>query len=399
MPNVLVTPPAEDNESPFMAFDAAQPLDRDYYDHDPVQSVLEPAFTTHRGSSGQRSIADILTSEDLDEYAQDVSVDSEVIEVVKLKRHVKNDPLPPLPPPTSTSEPAMKRNKTLRYRASRAFHSIKNVARSSRSKKHNGDSHPIDAEYDEPSSRAPSPSPSRRSSVYFSQLFTAPTTLKTRSSSDSFNEDVSPSPLSTSAPSIPTMIQPLSSAEMQDFTPYPDSDYDDDDDDDEPEAHNQATPRAARQSLALRSPSPAPSTTSAKLGRRRFSVLNIFTSTSTKSPDSDSTPTPPVMTRDPSAPSADSCEASLSGSSGSSIPVTPVDEVAPSLPSSKPSKVSRLRGFSFSKKREPVPSAESHLTRVEVAEPSSGIDPDATIGEMRLDSLHFDDLSFDAGRF
>ncbi|THU99364.1 hypothetical protein K435DRAFT_837714 [Dendrothele bispora CBS 962.96] len=410
MPNVLVYPPEEDHDPPFVAFDAAaQLLQHDYdLDYNPeLQSVLEPTLIIRRDPFGQRSIADILTSEDeADEFPRDVSVDSEVIEVVKLRRSTKNDSRPAVPP-TSTSEPAMKRSKTLRYKASRAFHSIKNVARSSRSKKQHVGSNPVDTDYDEPVPRASSTSSSRRSSVYFSQLFTAPTALKTRLSSESFNEDVSPSPVTSSTSSIPTMVQPISSAEMQSFTPYPDSDYDDDDDDDgdEQNVQNQVTPRAVRHTTSLRSPSPTPSTASSRLGRRRFSVLNLFTSSSTsaKLSDSDSTQVAPAMTRDPPAASTDSSEASLSGSSGSSILATPVDEVAPSLPS-KPSKVSRLRGFSFSKKKEELGSSkEPHPTRVEVevevAEPLSGNDPDMTIGEMRLDSLHFDDLSFDVGRF
>ncbi|KAF5365774.1 hypothetical protein D9758_003155 [Tetrapyrgos nigripes] len=399
MPTVYVYPPEEDDEPPFCCFDAAQPLPRDFYDNDDLESFREPAITT-TNTVTQRSIAD-----EYDDTRRncpgDNSVDSDVVEVVKVrKRHAQYDP-PPVPPPSSsTSEPALKDSKTLKYRASRAFNSIKNVARARTTKKQSGDSAPVNPEVGEPSSRVPSPSSSRRSSVVISQIFTAQPSLHSRPSSDSFNDDA-PHPIHSSTP----VVRPISTAEMHNFTSYTDSDYDDDDDDEE-EERDPATPRATRHSSELRSSSPSPSTSS-RFGRRRFSVLNLFSSASAPALPSNPTtlPNPPIMSRDPSAPLTDSSESSLSGSSGSSIPVTPVDEVPPRLPSSK-SKGLRLRGFSFSRKKEGPVSAETpppplpQPQVVEVAQISPGDDPDMSfVGEMRLDSLHFDGLSFDVDRF
>ncbi|KAE9406475.1 hypothetical protein BT96DRAFT_915421 [Gymnopus androsaceus JB14] len=307
--------------------------------------------------------------------------DSEIIEVIKVRRHTQEErDLPP-----SVSEPTFKPSKSsFRSRASRAFSSIRNVGRSvSRSRI---------SPSDEESSRAPSPTPSRRGSMVFSSLFSHQPSLKSRSSFDSFND---PSPLQASS-SVPLgQIHAPSSAEMHGFAPYPDTD------DEDVEEDIQTTPRASRIPTSLRSSSS--STSVPQFSRRRFSVLNLFSA----SKDSDisdagpstvtlpSTPIPPSLSRDSIGPSrTDSTE-----SSTSSGPETPVDDVFPEPLPHRPSisLLKRLPTFSRSPRK-----SRAGTTPIIVAKPvtpSSDREEDLSFGEIRLDSLHFDEMSFDATRF
>lgn len=68
----------------------------------------------------------------------DVREDSDVIEVVKVKRPKdnKSNRTDHVPPSLSSQEPQLKRSKTFRARASRAFQSIKNVSLKNNSKPH-----------------------------------------------------------------------------------------------------------------------------------------------------------------------------------------------------------------------------------------------------------------------
>ncbi|KAK7023768.1 hypothetical protein R3P38DRAFT_2954071 [Favolaschia claudopus] len=123
---------------------------------------------------------------------------------------------------------------------------------------------------------------------------------------------------------------------------YPDDDeadvFDEEDDDDQ-------------DSIPSRGPSPTPSTrTFASSVRRRFSVLNFIKPASAPPPRPSS---PPTLSRGSTVPST-----------SSSLPPTPTEESYPSP-----------------------------------CEKGADDDPDRTIGEMRLDSLHFDSLSFDADNF
>jgi len=239
--------------------------------------------------------------------------------------------------------------------------------------------------------------------MIFSSLFNHQPSLKARSSLDSFNEPLPPDPTS---PTPLAQITSPSSAEMHGFVPCADSD----DEDDEEEI--QATPRALRHHSSVRSPSP---TSISQLNRRRFSVLNLFSA----SKDSEfvgvesstvvlpSVPTPPSLSRDSLGPSTirtDSTE-----SSTSSDPDTPIDEVFPeSLPHrTSMSLLKRLPSFSRNPRKN-----RAGITPVIVADPvapssvlvDDGIDDDdddnnLSFGEIRLDSLHFDEMSFDASRF
>lgn len=398
LPNVFVIPPEEDNELPFCCFDAADPLERYIPTEEDLEgpgSALEMIFqpSNHdspvfrRGSQPNgvvmprksgRPIAEILTSEE--DYDPDVIVrdsvppgnDSEIIEVIKVRRHIQDEHDIP---PSSTSKPTFKPSKSFRSRASRAFSSIKNAGRSvSRSRML-----PNDRSSNGSSSRAPSPTPSRRGSMIFSSLFSHQPSLEPRSSFDSFNE---PPPLEASSSAPLGQLHSPSSAEMHDFVPYSDTD------DEDGEEDIQATPRASRRPPSLRSPSPS---SVSQLGRRRFSVLNLF-SASKDSEISDTGPSTVITSPSiPTLPSRDSLGPSRTDSTESSVssgPATPVDDVFPDPLPHRPS-VSLL-------KRLPSFSRSPRKSKADVS--VAPID-DLSFGEIRLDSLHFDELSFDASRF
>jgi hypothetical protein len=119
-----------------------------------------------------------------------------------------------------------------------------------------------------------------------------------------------------------------------------DDEHDDDDDDDD------------RESIPRRAPSPTPSArTFSSTIRRRLSILS-FGKPRTAAPRP---PSPPTLSRGSTVPST-----------SGSLPQTPTEEMYP----------------------RPPPSTKH-----------ADDDPDRTIGEMRLDSLHFDGLSFDADQF
>ncbi|KAJ7632405.1 hypothetical protein FB45DRAFT_912354 [Roridomyces roridus] len=120
------------------------------------------------------------------------------------------------------------------------------------------------------------------------------------------------------------------------------SEDDGDDDEDQDERRGEPSPRAS-------SPSPSTRTFSSSI-RRRFSILNFRKARAVPRPYS-----PPALSRESTVPST-----------SSSLPQTPTDETcfhSPTIPK------------------------------------DADDDPDRTIGEMRLDSLHFDSLSFDADNF
>ncbi|KAJ6455833.1 hypothetical protein C8R45DRAFT_1035867 [Mycena sanguinolenta] len=126
--------------------------------------------------------------------------------------------------------------------------------------------------------------------------------------------------------------------------------YSDDEDDDDVHDHDHDDDQ---DSIVPRGPSPTPSaSTFSSTVRRRLSILS-FRKGRTAPPRSAS---PPTLSRGSTVPSAAS----------SSLPQTPTEESYPC----------------------PPPSAKD-----------ADDDPDRTIGEMRLDSLHFEALSFDADNF
>ncbi|KAJ3723491.1 hypothetical protein DFJ43DRAFT_964224, partial [Lentinula guzmanii] len=227
MPNVFVIPPEEDNDPPFCCFDAKFPRERYIPTEEDLEapgSALEiisqqlsnnsPVFRRGSYANGVvmprrgdgRSIEEVLAGEE--EYRNpDITIrsanppgdDSEIVEVIKVRRHTQDERQ------NQQAEPAVKSSKSLKSRASRAFSSIKSVGRSMSRSRIIAEDVSSDAE----SSRAPSPAPSapsRRGSMMFSSLFKHSPSLKSRSSFDSFNEATT-SPVLETSPSVPFDIQ------------------------------------------------------------------------------------------------------------------------------------------------------------------------------------------------
>lgn len=324
---IIVVPPAEDQEPDYLVFDAhdlpepelaTQP---DFASLDDALARIRPRDTP---PAFDRAAADSVVmprrSEPRPEpdHLADETVrdDSEIVEVVKVRRAFSEDG----PPPQTAPPP---KPKSLRSRAGSAFRSIKNLARvASRS---NGSSSSSNRPYAQEvfassqstqatfAAAPPPPTPppmTRRGSIILTQLFR------------------SPSPVDT----------PPSTLDFLPSEPYSDDEDDDPDDDD-------------RQSIARRAPSPTPSTrTFSSTIRRRLSILS-FGKPRTASPRP---PSPPTLSRGSTVPST------------SSLPQTPTEETCPC----------------------PPPNTKD-----------ADDDPDLTIGEMRLDSLHFESLSFDADNF
>ncbi|KAJ6547317.1 hypothetical protein B0H19DRAFT_1164989 [Mycena capillaripes] len=325
---IIVVPPAEDQEPDYLVFDAhdlpepdlaTQP---DFVSLDDALARIRPRDTP---PAFDRAAVDSVImprrsepppQPDLaDETVRD---DSEIVEVVKVRRAFSEDG----PPPAQAPPP---KPKSLRSRAGSAFRSIKNLARvasRSRSNSSSSSSRPYAQEVfaSSQSTQAtfatapplPTPPPmTRRGSIVLTQLFR------------------SPSPVDT----------PPSTLDFLASEPYSDDEDDDPDDDDD------------RQSIARRAPSPTPSArTFSSTMRRRLSILS-FGKPSTASPRP---PSPPTLSRGSTVPST------------SSLPQTPTEETYP----------------------RPPPNTKD-----------ADDDPDRTIGEMRLDSLHFESISFDADNF
>ncbi|KAJ8078521.1 hypothetical protein PM082_012804 [Marasmius tenuissimus] len=428
MPNVFVYPPEEDDCPPFCCFDAAQSIPSNsptQADLDAPGSALDfvsqsihpntPAFYRRDVDSlimPRRRNPAVYFHEDQEQiYSDDISIrgsspgnDSEIAEVVKVRRRHEA--------PRSASDSTSKQSKSLRARASKAFSSLRIGRSASRSRK---------AEEELPSestSRAPSPSPiPRRPSIVLSSLFTRPSSpsLQTSTSNESLTEVSPPSPTSPVTPNtissgdsvVPEEIHTPASGDMHTFVPYA-SDSDDEDEDEEDDAaqrqpvESQLTPRASQ---CFNSPT----TPSSRVGRRRFSVLNLFSSFSSQPESSNpvissspSTPTLPVMSRDSLGPSSDSCESAASSAS-STGPTTPTEGTFPPLDQARTGGNSLLRRLpSLTKKKS---SSSGQLTQsplvVQISNKPSELDNinETSFSEMRLDSLHFSDLSFDADKF
>ena len=172
MPHVFVIPPEEEHSQnpPWCCFDADLPPENSA-SIEVNDVLLDVPFLLHQSESSPPLLFDqpgegpLVTSTPLSKSSSsraekrhrpqdvntsamhhqvrivrhDVREDSDVIEVVKVKRIIdhKSDHVPPSP---SNPEPQLKRTKTLRARASRALKSIKNVSLS-RGKQTNGKPH------------------------------------------------------------------------------------------------------------------------------------------------------------------------------------------------------------------------------------------------------------------
>jgi hypothetical protein len=412
MPNVFVVPPEEDQLSPWCCFDAteAPPLEPGYstiLDVEFLDGALGVLHTEshapifHRDAEGPfesrnpiimprksietRSITGVLmndeyydTDDELElEQDQDVQApregrrreageDSEIVEVVKVRRYSRNDEVP------SNARAPAKNTKSFKSRASKAFQSLKNVGKgSTRSKRRAQDifTSPPSTE-DEPPPRAKTPTMSRRGSIILSQIFNNPATIKARPSVSSFEAPQSPSESIFPSSSSSSVLNqpPLPTLSHDSFSP--------------PDFLNPSSSSPLLQwtdPQGFRSPSPTPSTQTSS-ARRRFSVISLqrIFSFSSSDPGVDATPRPTSMSRDSTGPS----------SASSLGPDTPTEELAPL----------------------PLPLPHSHQIYSETAKGNTMHSKAAAAGasivssgdvsfEMRLDSLHFESLSFDADRF
>jgi hypothetical protein len=251
---------------------------------------------------------------------------------------------------------AAKRHETLALKASKAFRSIKNISR--RTKKSTDD--------------APSTSRSIASSSHIPPSSQPPAVVSVPP-----GQSTSRSNLSRRGSVIHKFFSPPSAESFDFVQPRPLS----------PSQYSLVSQEAHEDSddWQRRSTSPTPShETSASRPRRRFSVLNLF-SRAEEFPDSPSSLS--TTNDDPS------CH---SRSSLSSAPVTPVGEsekghpiAAP--PSSQPL-LKRYSSFVHGKR-----SAKTGPVNDNV--PSQSQSWDDVDYEMKLDSLHFDELTFDVDRF
>ena len=392
MPNVFVVPPEEEDSPTWCYFDAAQTPEHDLStlpDVDVLETALNvfqhsdsfpPVFSrdSAHGSMdavvmprrGERqSISDVLMKDEEENQGPRGTVrgrepgdDSEIVEVVKVKRNDRQNP-------TDSAAPPTKRSKTFRSRASKAFRSIKNVGRSTKPNAKNifassvgtqvsSTSRQTQRQTEEesplppPPPRIRSPTLSRRGSFILSQIFHTPN-LKTRASFDtSF-------PSEPAFPSSSTQSSPYTHLSHADTSPSLTPDHNRDHDHD-----------------SLRPSSPT-STQSFSHSRRRLSILNLQRLFSfSPSPDHSTTPTStPTMSCDSSVPST---------SSTSSGPDTPMDDpYPPELVGS-----GKLGG-----------AAGTGEWRSPKTESPPVVAPGDISIEMRLDSLHFDSMSFDVDRF
>ncbi|CAA7267628.1 unnamed protein product [Cyclocybe aegerita] len=377
----------------------------------------------------------------------DAADDSDVIEVIKVRRN-RSPPQEAEEDRQSLPQEANARPNTLKSRASKVFRSLRGTLRS---KSHvqaqdifaAGSSKSIPQDrgesFEQPETlpQARSPSVSRRGSRILSQLFTAPP-LKTRTSVASFDEPppaspMSPIPLpSNSSSSIHGNF--VASASSQEPLIRRSSLY-------EPSEQDQ---------IRLQAASPTP-TTATKSGTRRFSIMSlqkIFSFASPKPPPAAAEPIdPPSDDSDRATPTLRSTPSSLISGSVPQTPtsiddiVPPVrlvkrDETAPpdvpvfdslnsmfdtsgglnlglglglSLDSGAGStvvseqdveKTPRKSSSSWTSSMARLPSkfrANPFSPPPRVQEPEDE-DEDESL-ELRLDSFHFDNLSFDADQF
>jgi len=436
VPNVFIVPPEEDQSPIWCCFDAAQPSQSFSRLVEEEIEFLDPDSVHRNANPGEtRSIVDALMSDEFaDNYndtdfefdretdqdlyrdyettgrtqysrlPRDAAEDSDVIEVVKVGRsRWRTRDEDQIPEPIKT-----KRSNTFRARASKAFRSLRGSLRASKpqaqdmfsSAPSNSQIQPDEERGSSSYPRPRTPTMSRRSSLILSQLFSAPS-LKSRSSTSSFDDPANNiAPSSPSAPSFPSC------------------------------AHLPTSRRASiyqeeNRDLQSRAPSPCLSTASHKTTNRRFSMLNLqklfsFSSTSqAATPSSGDTECIPSYSRVPSATSSEST------TSGPQTP-TSTEEAFPTRLASLEKKQSVALDLQIGSQSDVAVGSNLRLAMHAVdTDPFSAVDfegesdaattptqmhykvDDSGLGmdqgdmslEMRLDSLHFDSLSFDADHF
>jgi hypothetical protein len=283
-----------------------------------------------------------------------------VVEVVKLRRHEEEHIV--IHPPRS-----------FKSRASKAFRSLRNVGKSSmRSRLTSpGASMPMPQVGSDPSSRGKKTAVSRRNSTTLPQPFTSTATLKTRTSVSSFGDQ--------------RLLHHNSVSTLEERIPMSATSYN----------HLPASPNSAISDFldpsssssschdSVRRITGSPTSTSTFSNRRRFSMISLQRLFTFSSSDHDSelsgsgstTPTSMSMSRDSSGPSTAS----------SLWPDTPTEGV-PSL------HLPLQLHLASDDKHFLVTSDDQSAT-------TPALESEDLSFEMRLDSLQFEDLSFDASRF
>ena len=400
MPNVFVVPPEEDHSPSWCYFDAAEapplklvlstPPDVDFLDsalgaldsesYPPVfhrHSASSPSYNMKTGET--RSITDVLMNSERnltdDEFnfhlelesepdpeavpgtsgtgGNNAAEDSVVVEVVKLRRHEEEH----------VALPPSKHSRSLKSRASKAFRSLrKNVGKGhTRSRLH--------------LPRENTSTASRRSSVILSQLFASSATLESGNSISSFDNQ---GPRHDSLVPASEQRNPVfvSSSPYSHIPPIPDSAIPD---------FLDPSSFSCEDFIHQASPSTSPTSIQTFPNKSRFSMMSLQRLFSFSSCDHDNepsgsgstTPTSTCMSRDFSRPSAAS----------SLNPDTPTEGIPP-LSLHLPLHL-HLEGD------------DKHL--LIASNHQSGIAPvggsEDLSFEMRLDSLHFETLSFDVNRF
>lgn len=458
MPNVFVTPPEEDQVPTWCCFDAANPslsqvIERpETMEISPIAFSQDEAYYSSMESVGAaatsivddaiannfeddlETISDYgheLEDDDFNSPTRDVANDSDVVEVVKLRR--LNRPYhEPAEPDTTQEPPQIQRPSSFKSRASRVFKTFAGSLRSKSKPRHTVSSSSSRSSsqkepevHQEPApsiSRSRTPTALRRGSEILSQLFT-------RSSMSSFDELALASPTS---PTFPKYSLSESSSSIKSHLL--------------PSLHSYET--SLQDEARLEAASPVPTTTS-RTSSRRFSVLSLQKLFSFGSatpitaeegeddnladdhvqPEEPETTTTPVLRSVPSTPA-------FSSSSSNSGPETPtsahyqiimssastdsasefpafetLDSVFDSnqnlslglglgidLPTTSP-----RQPVDPSTPRKPFSPSSSMWGSItpkgrKKSTPLSDEEEDTSL-EIRLDSLHFDSLSFDIDRF
>ena len=415
MPTVFVVPPEEDHSPSWCYFDAAEapplklvlstPPDVDFLDN--ALSALHteshpPVFHRHAAGSPSRnimpmkagetrSITDVLmnsehscTDDEFDFHLElesepeavtgargtgghNAAEDSVVVEVVKLRRREGEHVV--IPP--------AKHSRSLKSRASKILCSLKNVGKGpTRSRLHlPGASIPTSVAGDGPPPRENTPAASRRSSIILSQLFTSSTTLESSNSISSSENQGSQhdSLVSASEQRTPGSVSspPYSHPSTVSNSPIPD--------------FLDPSSVSCQNSIRQTSRSPSPTSIQAFPNKPRFSTMNLqwlfsFSSSDHYSEPSGSgstTPTSTSMSRDSSGPSA-----------ASSLNLDTPTEGSPPFSLHLPPHLHHEGD-------------DKHFlvnsNHQSAAGPASA--PEDLSFELRLDSLHFETLSFDISKF
>ncbi|KAG6861741.1 hypothetical protein C0995_012746 [Termitomyces sp. Mi166 len=370
MPQVFVVPPEEDDTPAWCCFDAsASTLNTDFPHHvlGPLQEELlhcniqEPRSSVDtipvpKGTGETRSIIDVLLNDDymglddemgLDLY-DELDLDSKEIEQDHLETNVGNDSevvevvkigryAADVEEHFRTSTPPLRTSKSLKSRASGVFKSLK-IAGKGPLRSRSTAQVVLSPSNEEGRAKTPM---SYCSSAAFSHHFSPPTTLQSSPSVSSFDlVEVSQIPLKD--PSSLRSVSPLSA---------------------QPSPLPEPLTSSSTSSLNFREP-PRTTSTQTTSNRRHFSMMTLNRIFSFSRSDD---VVPVSRPRSSSGPSTGS----------SPEPETPSEESAPLTPRHIP------------------PPGRKRLP----PDDSSSFEEGDISFEMRLDSLHFDSLSFDVDRF